>query len=106
MSRSSTICERALVYKPQELGISIKIISGLRTYAEQDELYAQRRTKNKDKNIVTNAQGSYSNHNFGIAFDIGIFEGNKYLESSSKYKVVGALGTQLGLNGVEIGYRL
>ena len=76
-------------------GITIKVISGLRTYAEQDDLYAQGRTK--PGNIVTNAKGGYSNHNFGIAFDVGVFEGSSYLDESPKYKAVGVLGTDLGL---------
>ncbi len=86
---------RALVQKAALNGIRIKIISGLRTYEEQDELYAQGRTKPGSK--VTNARGGYSNHNFGIAFDVGVFEGNKYLADSPKYKAVGVLGTDLGL---------
>ena len=86
---------RMLVQKASTAGIIIKIISGLRTYEEQDALYAQGRTE--PGNIVTNAQGGYSNHNFGIAFDIGVFEGNKYLPDSPKYKAVGALGVDLGL---------
>lgn len=86
---------RALVQKAALNGIRIKVISGLRTYAEQDELYAQGRTKPGLK--VTNARGGYSNHNFGIAFDIGVFEGQRYLPDSVKYKAVGVLGTDLGL---------
>ena len=86
---------RALVQKAALSGIKIKVISGLRTYAEQDALYAQGRTK--PGNIVTNAKGGYSNHNFGIAFDIGVFEGSQYLEESSKYQAVGVLGMDLGL---------
>lgn len=86
---------RALVQKAHVAGINIKIISGLRTYEEQNELYAQGRTK--PGGIVTNARGGHSNHNFGIAFDIGVFEGSKYLTASPKYKAVGALGIDLGL---------
>jgi peptidoglycan L-alanyl-D-glutamate endopeptidase CwlK len=86
---------RALVQKAALNGIRIKIISGLRTFEEQDELYAQGRTKPGSK--VTNARGGYSNHNFGIAFDVGVFEGNKYLADSPKYKAVGVLGMDLGL---------
>lgn len=86
---------RALVQKAASVGITIKIISGLRTYAEQNALYAKGRTEPGPK--VTNAKGGYSNHNFGIAFDIGVFEGNKYLPDSPKYKAVGALGVDLGL---------
>ena len=86
---------RVLVQKAALAGITIKIISGLRSYAEQDALYAQGRTK--PGSIVTNSKGGYSTHNFGIAFDVGVFEGNRYLSDSTKYKAVGALGTDLGL---------
>lgn len=86
---------RALVQKAAAAGITIRIISGLRTYAEQDALYAQGRTA--PGNVVTNARGGFSNHNFGIAFDIGVFEGNRYLGDSPKYRAVGVLGMDLGL---------
>ena len=86
---------RALVLKAATAGITIRVISGLRTYEEQNALYDQGRTK--PGKIVTKARGGYSNHNFGIAFDLGVFEGNKYIEESPKYKAVGALGTDLGL---------
>jgi peptidoglycan L-alanyl-D-glutamate endopeptidase CwlK len=71
------------------------VVSGFRTYAEQDSLYAQGRTA--PGSIVTHARAGYSNHNFGIAFDVGVFEGNTYLDDSPKYKAVGVLGTDLGL---------
>jgi peptidoglycan L-alanyl-D-glutamate endopeptidase CwlK len=86
---------RALVLKAAAAGIVIKIISGLRTYDEQNALYEQGRSK--PGSIVTNARGGFSNHNFGIAFDIGVFEGSKYLDESPKYKAVGAIGLELGL---------
>jgi peptidoglycan L-alanyl-D-glutamate endopeptidase CwlK len=41
----------------------------LRTYAEQDALFAQGRGNDKRKR-VTNARGGRSYHNFGLAFDI------------------------------------
>lgn len=86
---------RALVQKAAAAGITIRVISGLRTYDEQAALYAQGRTAPGKK--VTNARAGYSNHNFGIAFDIGVFEGSRYLPESPKYKAVGALGMDLGL---------
>jgi peptidoglycan L-alanyl-D-glutamate endopeptidase CwlK len=86
---------RTLVQRAAQCGIQIKIISALRSYQEQDILYAQGRTQPGDK--VTNARGGYSNHNFGIAFDVGVFEGSKYLPDSPKYKAVGVLGMDLGL---------
>ena len=86
---------RALVQKAASNGIVIRIISGSRTYAEQDALYAKGRTA--PGNRVTNARGGYSNHNFGIAFDIGVFSGNSYQPESPKYKAVGVLGLDVGL---------
>lgn len=82
---------RELVSQAAKAGIVIKVISGLRTYAEQDALFAKRPK-------VTNARGGYSNHNFGLAFDIGVFQGGKYIEESPAYKAVGAIGLGLGLD--------
>lgn len=49
-------------------GVEILITQGLRTIQEQNDLYAQGRTK--EGKIVTNAKGGYSWHNYGLAFDI------------------------------------
>lgn len=54
-------------------GFTVRIISGSRTYAEQDELYAIGRTVQRNRATVTDARGGQSNHNFGIAWDVGIF---------------------------------
>lgn len=86
---------RSLVQTAAECGIQTRVISGLRSYVEQDALYAKGRSVSGKK--VTNARGGFSNHNFGIAFDVGVFSGSKYLHQSPKYKAVGALGTDLGL---------
>ena len=61
----------------------VRIISGTRTYAEQDVLYAQGRTT--EGKIVTNAKGGQSNHNFGIAWDIGVFINSNYIEDDAVY---------------------
>ena len=86
---------RSLVQRAASADIDIKIISGLRTYAEQDALFAKGRTAPGPK--VTNAKGGESNHNFGIAFDIGVFDGKNYLPSAPAYDVVGAIGVGIGL---------
>lgn len=52
--------------------LSVKIISGTRSYDDQDKLYYQGRTIPGP--IVTYAKGGESNHNFGLAFDIGLFK--------------------------------
>lgn len=86
---------RALVQAAAAQSITIRVISGTRTYEEQDALYAQSRTASGS--IVTNARGGWSNHNFGIAFDIGVFVGGQYIENDRPYMAVGALGKSLGL---------
>jgi peptidoglycan LD-endopeptidase CwlK len=92
----------ALIETAASQGIIIKVMSAMRTFAEQDELFAQGRTK--PGKVVTNARGGFSNHNFGIAFDIGIFKGSTdpekaktFVPESALYKAIGALGTNLGL---------
>jgi peptidoglycan L-alanyl-D-glutamate endopeptidase CwlK len=88
---------RALIERAVAAGINAKVISGLRTYEEQNELYAQGRTE--PGKIVTKARGGQSWHNFGTAFDIGIFskDGKTYYGESEAYKEVGRLGEELGL---------
>ncbi|SDW45793.1 peptidoglycan L-alanyl-D-glutamate endopeptidase CwlK [Hydrobacter penzbergensis] len=69
----------------------VKIISGTRTYQEQDKLYAQGRTI-PNLPIVTNAKGGQSNHNFGLAWDIGLFEeSGLYIEDDTKYQEIAEL---------------
>lgn len=46
----------------------------LRTIAEQDAFYAQGRTK--PGNIITNARGGLSYHNYGLAIDFAFIKGN------------------------------
>lgn len=56
-------CDLALTGKAK-----IRITQGLRTFEEQDALYAQGRTKPGKK--VTNAKAGQSIHNYGFAVDI------------------------------------
>jgi peptidoglycan L-alanyl-D-glutamate endopeptidase CwlK len=93
---------RALIEKAAGQGIIIKVTSATRSFAEQNDLFAQGRTK--PGRIVSNARGGFSNHNFGIAIDITIFTGSSDPEKaktpvfeSPLYKAIGALGTDLGL---------
>ena len=66
-------------------GVQARIISGTRTYAMQNALYRQGRFGNAGP-IVTNARGGQSNHNFGIAWDIGIFTADGgYLPDGEAY---------------------
>lgn len=74
---------RALMAAAREVaakhGLTVEAISGLRTYAAQDDLYAQGRTR--PGRIVTKAKAGYSNHNFGIALDMALFRGRSYVDA-------------------------
>jgi peptidoglycan L-alanyl-D-glutamate endopeptidase CwlK len=76
--------------------LQVRIICGTRTWAEQDALYAKGRTTPGP--IVTKARGGQSNHNFSIAFDVGVFsfDGKKYLGDHAFYRELGPLGESLG----------
>ena len=86
---------RAFLQAVRDAGINAKIIDGSRTFKEQDALFAIGRTK--PGHIVTNAKGGFSNHNFGVAWDIGIFDGTKFVTESSRYDKAGKIGKTLGL---------
>lgn len=66
----------ALILACQARGAIYVATSGLRTYAEQDNLYAQGRTAPGKR--VTNARGGYSPHNFGVAADFAPHVGGDY----------------------------
>ena len=75
---------RAATVRAAELGITVKLIDGTRSYKEQDKLFRKRPK-------VTNARGGRSWHNFGLAFDFGLFRGKEYLEDCPHYKTLGAI---------------
>lgn len=56
--------------------MAIRVVQGLRTIKEQDDLYFQGRDKNgkvlDKKKIVTNARGGKSFHNYGLALDFSL----------------------------------
>ncbi|AHV98971.1 M15 family metallopeptidase [Paenibacillus sabinae] len=60
----------ALIDFAYACGVPIVITQGLRTIDEQNALYAQGRTTRGQ--IVTNARGGYSYHNFGVAIDFAL----------------------------------
>ncbi|MEC0282445.1 M15 family metallopeptidase [Terribacillus saccharophilus] len=78
-------------------GINAQISHGMRTYEQQNALYAQGRTKSGS--IVTNARGGYSNHNFGLAVDYFLTneDGTKAIWSvNSHWQRVAAIAKSLG----------
>jgi len=96
---------RALLGAAREVaakhGLTVEAISGLRTYAAQDDLYAQGRTR--PGRIVTKAKAGYSNHNFGTALDMGLFRGRSYVDADEPdlagrvYREIAKWAAELGI---------
>jgi LysM repeat protein len=93
---------RTLVELCAHRGISILITQGLRTWAEQDALYAKGRSIPPlgKKYVVTNAKGGQSFHNFGLAFDVVILDSvgkADWNTSHPGWREAAAVGKSLGL---------
>jgi peptidoglycan L-alanyl-D-glutamate endopeptidase CwlK len=63
------VMERVLA-KLEAANRPFKVYSGLRTFKEQNELYAQGRTKGTMGVVITKAKGGQSMHNYGLAVDL------------------------------------
>jgi peptidoglycan L-alanyl-D-glutamate endopeptidase CwlK len=88
---------RDLIQRCREVGITIRVSQGLRTWAEQDALYASGRTA--PGQIRTNARAGESFHNFGMAFDIALLELGRVTWDARHpgWRIAGEIGTGLGL---------
>ncbi len=75
--------------------LDVRIITAFRSWEEEDKLYAQGRWT--PGQIVTNARGGDSYHNWGLAFDAAPYEHGKMSMDVAKFKQMGALGEQAGL---------
>ncbi|MBU1102062.1 M15 family metallopeptidase, partial [Patescibacteria group bacterium] len=78
-------------------GYTLRISSGFRTVAEQDQLYKQGRTV--DGHIVTEAPGGKSIHNFGFAVDVV----DRWREYDIDWEKLAKIGTYCGLEPSEEG---
>ena len=67
---------RAMIELCAHAGFPILVTQGLRTWEEQDALYARGRTEPPigKQYVVTKAKGGESYHNFGLAFDIVVLD--------------------------------
>lgn len=83
-------------------GVDILITSGYRDPAEQDAIYAQGRTKPGE--IVTQAKGGFSLHNYKVAFDcVPLINGKPYWQSH--YDITTAEAAIIGLEHGDRGYK-
>nr|WP_245628158.1 M15 family metallopeptidase [Shouchella shacheensis] len=71
-----------LIERAAEIGIEVVITDGYRSEDEQDKLYEKGRSE--EGNVVTNARGGESYHNYGLAIDYAIRndEGNVIWDTS------------------------
>ncbi|HAQ07923.1 MAG TPA: peptidase M15, partial [Bacillus bacterium] len=63
-----------LIQQAGEKGISVIISDGFRSIHDQEKLYEKGRSK--EGQIVTHAKGGESYHNFGLAVDFALLNGN------------------------------
>lgn len=84
-------------------GVKVEITLALRTYEEQDILFAKGRNDKGEvsdqSKVVTNARGGQSYHNFGLAFDLTVYDkDNKktWKQDSEEWKKVIAEGKNQG----------
>lgn len=82
---------RGLLCRARTAGLDARIISGTRGYAEQNRLFRRGRYGNAGRR-VTNARGGRSNHNFGIAWDIGLFDAGRYITDHGAYERAADVG--------------
>jgi peptidoglycan L-alanyl-D-glutamate endopeptidase CwlK len=75
--------------------LDVRIISAFRSWNDSDKLYAQGRTAPGE--IASNARGGESYHNWGLAFDAAPFENGVISSDIEKFKAMGRLGQQAGL---------
>lgn len=70
----------------------VRVISGTRSYVEQAALYRLGRFGRRGP-VVTRARAGQSAHNFGIAWDIGVFDRHgHYLTDAEGYELAARLG--------------
>lgn len=86
---------RQFINSAYKQGIKLRVTSTLRTYAEQNALYAQGRT-DKSKPKVTQAKAGESNHNFGVAMDVVPIVDGKADWNSKDWKKIGDIGKAAG----------
>lgn len=86
-------------------GLNVGVHQALRTWQQQDALYAQGRTKPGKR--VTKARGGESWHNYGLAVDV-VFKNEKgwSWDDSHPWNKLGEIGEEIGLKwGASFGDR-
>lgn len=85
----------ALIALAKGRGYSLLVTQGFRSVKEQNDLYAQGRTR--PGKIVTNAKGGQSNHNFGKAVDFAFVQNGQVSWDPKLFKLLGSWAAAVGL---------
>lgn len=92
---------QVLVDRCRERGALYLATSGVRTFDEQDALYAIGRTTGRTGHTVTKAKGGQSPHNFAVACDLSYctqLEPKVIIDDAEKnYRILAEEATKLGL---------
>jgi peptidoglycan L-alanyl-D-glutamate endopeptidase CwlK len=89
---------RMVAHQMQLENTVIRVTQGLRTWEEQDALYAKGRTAPGP--VVTNCPGGYSWHNFGMAVDLAPFDAESQPDWNIEHPAWGrmvSIATGLGM---------
>jgi peptidoglycan L-alanyl-D-glutamate endopeptidase CwlK len=86
----------AFIKACEKVGINLRITNdgGMRTFNEQDALYAQGRTTSGD--IVTNARSGKSYHNYGLAIDVVEIKNGVAIWNNPRQNEIVAIAKKLG----------
>lgn len=106
------LCRMVVRHSYLNHDVPVLITQALRTIEEQNTLYAQGRTT--AGNIVTNAKGGTSYHNYGYAFDIALYTPDMDVtwddccdmdgDGEADWDEVVGVATRLGLEWGDRGY--
>lgn len=77
------------------LNITLRVSEGFRTFAQQSAMYAQGRTT--PGNIVTFSPGGTSYHNYGLAIDLVIVNGDGSIDWTYNYNLLVPFAEKYGM---------
>lgn len=90
-----TMLARRFLELTKAHNLDVRITTAFRSWDESDRLFAQGRTTPGP--TISNARGGDSYHNWGLAFDAAPYENGKISNDTEKFKAMGHLGQQIGL---------
>jgi len=85
---------RQFINEADRQGIKLRLYMGLRTFDEQEKLYAKGRTA--PGSIVTWAKPGESYHQYGLAFDVVEIKDGKALWTNPNWPKIGEIGRSFG----------